>query len=286
MVRTVILPLLLVSAALASSPDAPPPAPQPPPGEAGAPAPPSEASPAVKPAAPSAAPAELAALLARADAGYARRDEPAELEAAQAALGRAAELAPQDGRVLWRQARLEVWLAEDPALTDAQRSERGKRAWDLGERAIAADPAPVEPWFWAVSGMGNYSLGIGILSALAQGIEGKFRSRLLEAEKRDQEFQRGSIYVAWARFYFKLPWPKQDPGKSERMLRAALKLNPENVRARVYLAELYADAKRVPPARLEYQAALAKPPGQYDAPEERRWQELARAGLARLEARQ
>ena len=279
MLRTVIIPLLLVTAALAAAPEAAPQAtPSPPAGEVSATAatPPAPAAPAT---------AELAALLARADAAYARRDQLAELEASLAALTQASQLAPNDAQVLWRLARHEVWLAEDPAIADAQKSEHGKRAWDLGERAIAADPAPVEPWFWAVSGMGNYSLGIGILSALSQGIEGKFRGRLLEAEKRDQNFQRGAIYVAWARFYFKLPWPKHDAGKSERMLRAALNLNPDNVRARVYLAELYADMRRFPPAQVEYRAALAKPPGQYDPPEERRWQEVARAGLAQLEAK-
>ena len=279
MLRTVIIPLLLVTAALAAAPEAAPQAtPSPPAGEVSATAatPPAPAAPAT---------AELAALLARADAAYARRDQLAELEASLAALTQASQLAPNDAQVLWRLARHEVWLAEDPAIADAQKSEHGKRAWDLGERAIAADPAPVEPWFWAVSGMGNYSLGIGILSALSQGIEGKFRGRLLEAEKRDQNFQRGAIYVAWARFYFKLPWPKHDAGKSERMLRAALNLNPDNVRARVYLAELYADMRRFPPAQVEYRAALAKPPGQYDPPEERRWQEVARAGLDRLEAK-
>ncbi len=281
MLRTVIIPLLLATAALAAAPEAAPQAtPSPPAGEASATAatPPAPAAP-VAPAS-----GDLAALLARADAAYARRDQPAELEASLAALTQASQLAPNDAQVLWRLARHEVWLAEDPAIADAQKSEHGKRAWDLGERAIAADPAPVEPWFWAVSGMGNYSLGIGILSALSQGIEGKFRGRLLEAEKRDQNFQRGAIFVAWARFYFKLPWPKHDAGKSERMLRAALNLNPDNVRARVYLAELYADKRRFPPAAAEYKAALAKPPGQYDPPEERRWQEVARAGLARLGA--
>ncbi len=226
----------------------------------------------------------LAELLTRADAAYAVRDEPGRLDEGWQALEAADRLAPGDVEVRWRQARHEAWRAEDPAITDARRSEHGKRAWDLGERAIAADPRRVEGWFYAVSGMGNYSLGIGILSALSQGIEGKFRGRLLEAEKRDQNFQRGAIFVAWARFYFKLPWPKHDAGKSERMLRAALNLNPDNVRARVYLAELYADKRRFPPAAAEYKAALAKPPGQYDPPEERRWQEVARAGLARLGA--
>ncbi len=227
----------------------------------------------------------LAELLARADAAYAVRDEPGRLDEGWQALEAAARLAPGDVEVLWRQARHEAWRAEDPAITDARRSEHGKRAWDLGERAIAADPRRVEGWFYAVSGMGNYSLGIGILSALAQGIEGKFKDRLSQAERLDPAFLGGAVQVAWGRFWFKLPWPKYDAEKSLRALRAALARNPGNVRARVYLGDLHLEEGRRAEARAEWQAALARPPGGYDAPEERRWQGVARAQLTRLEGR-
>jgi tetratricopeptide (TPR) repeat protein len=174
-------------------------------------------------------------------------------------------------------------LSEDPAIPDEQKSELGKKAWDLGERAAAADPNRVEAWFYAVSGMGNYSLGIGILSALAKGIEGKFKDRLSRAERLDPGFLAGGVQCAWGRFWFKLPWPKHDAAKSQAALQAALARNPDNVRAHVYLGDLHLDEGRRAEARAEYQAALAKPPGQYDAPEERRWQGVARAALAKLE---
>jgi len=227
--------------------------------------------------------AGLADLLARADASYAVRDEPGQLEASRQALEAASRLAPADAAVLWRLARHETWLAEDPAITDARKSELGKKAWDLGERAAAADPKRVEAWFYAVTGMGAYSLGIGVLSALAQGIEGKFKDRLSRAEALDPGFLGGGIQCAWGRFWFKLPWPKHDEAKSLAALRAALARNPHNVRARVYLGDVHLDEGRKAEARAEYQAALAKPPGQYDAPEERRWQAVARGALERLE---
>ncbi len=59
--------------------------------------------------------------------------------------------------------------------------------------------------------------------------------------------------------------------------------NPASVRARVYLGDLHLEEGRRAEARAEYQAALANPPGRYDAPEERRWQGVARAALARLD---
>jgi tetratricopeptide (TPR) repeat protein len=256
MLRSVIAPLLVLAAALAAEP----------------------ATTAPSPAAP-----DLAALLARADASYAVRDEPGQLEASRQALEEASRLAPEDWAVLWRLARHETWLSEDPAIPDKRKSELGKKAWQLGERALAAEPERAEGWFYAVAGMGNYSLGIGILSALAQGIEGKFKDRLSRAERLDPGFQGGAVQVAWGRFWFKLPWPKHDAAKSEEALRAALARNPDSVRALVYLGDLLLDEGRKAEARAAYQAALAKPPGRYDAPEERRWQGVARAALEALE---
>ena len=229
--------------------------------------------------------ADLAAALARVDAAWPRRDEPGGLEEGRVALEAAGALAPGDYRVLWRQARAEAWRSEDPALKDEQKSRLGKRAWELAEQAIAANPEGVEGYFYAVSGMGNYSLGIGILSALAQGIEGKFKDRLSRAERLDPDFEQGAIATAWGRFYFKLPWPKHDARRSLEKLQAALARNPDNVRAGVYLGDLHEDEGRRDAARAAWEAALAKAPGQYDAPEERRWQAVARASLEKLSRR-
>ncbi|HET9554962.1 MAG TPA: tetratricopeptide repeat protein [Anaeromyxobacteraceae bacterium] len=242
-----------------------------------------EGAPAGGSSAAAAAPLDVA--IARVDAAWPRRDEPGALDEARRALDEAAGIAPASYGVLWREARLEAWRSEDPAISDGEKSALGKKAWDLAERAIAADPASVEGYFYAVAGMGNYSLGIGILSALAQGIEGKFKARLSRAAELSPGFQSGAVPTAWGRFWFKLPWPKHDGGKCARALREALAMNPDNVRARVYLGDLHADEGRDADARAEYQAALAKPPGQYDAPEERRWQGVARAALDRLDRR-
>jgi hypothetical protein len=225
---------------------------------------------------PAAAGGEKAALLSESDAAYARRDEPAQLEVLKAKLSQAEKLAPNDFEVLWRLARLNVWLSEDPKLDGAEKSRIGKIAWDYGDRASAANPARVEGWYWGVAGMGNYGLGIGVLTALKQGLEPKFRERIGKAEQIDSDYQHGGVQTAWGRFYFKLPWPKYDPRKSEEYLRVALKKNPANVRAHVYLGELLAKEDRGAEARDQYQASLARPPGQYDAPEERRWQQEAK----------
>ncbi len=223
---------------------------------------------------------DVEALLARADAAYARRAAPAELEAVGKALEEAERLAPDDYEVLWRLARLQFWLADDPSLRDEEKSRIGKRGWEYGERAIRANPDRVEGWNYAASGMGMYALGIGTLSALRQGIEGKFKDRLSHAEKIDANFESGAIQSAWGRFWYELPWPKRDLRKSQRSLEDALKRNPDNVRAHVYLADTYERRGRHREAREQLEKAVAGTPGRYDEAEERRWQEVARRKLA------
>ncbi len=224
---------------------------------------------------------DVASLLAKADAAYARRDAPGALDEVRSSLEQAERRAPNDYEVLWRLARLYFWLSDDPALPNKEKSRLGKRGWEYGDKAIAANPNRVEGYHFAAAGMGNYSLGIGILRALGEGIEGKFKDRLSHAERIDPNFQNGSIQTAWGRFWFKLPWPKYDAKRSEAALLAALKRNPDNVRARVYLADLYEKEDEGKAARAQLEKALSGQPGRYDAPEERRWQAVARAELER-----
>jgi hypothetical protein len=231
------------------------------------------------PAAAAAGARAPAQLLSAIDADWARRDEPGKLADERARLDEAARVAPDDYEVLWREARLYFWLADDPAIDGKEKSRLGKIGWDWGDRATAANPGRVEGWHYAAAGVGNYGLGIGVLTALKQGIEGKFKERLSRAESIDPGFQNGGIQTAWGRFYYELPWPKYSPQNSRKYLEAALKKNPANVRAHVYLADLWKKEDRPDLARTELAAALSAPPGRYDAPEERRWQAIAKKKL-------
>jgi tetratricopeptide (TPR) repeat protein len=226
--------------------------------------------------------ADVKALLARVDAAWPHRDEPGRMREIQSTLEEAEKAAPQDYGVLWRQARLLFWLSDDPALSNDEKSRIGKQAWDYGDRAAAVNPNGVEGWYFAAVGMGNYSLGIGILKALGEGIEGKFKDRLSRAEKIEPNFFYGGVYNAWGRFYFKLPWPKYDARRSEQALQMSLQANPASVRARVYLAELYLKEHHPKEATALLEEAAAHQPGSYDVPEERRSQARAKELLAEL----
>jgi cytochrome c-type biogenesis protein CcmH/NrfG len=220
------------------------------------------------------------ALLAEIDAAYKERDKPGAMDAMGKKLGDAVKQSPEDYEVLWRIARHYFWMSDDPDLDKKEKSRLGKAGWEYADKATAANPARVEGWHYAAAGMGNYALGIGIFTALRQGIEGKFKDRLSRAQAIDPKFEDGAIQTAWGRFWYELPWPKYSAKRCREALQEALRMNPDNVRARVYLADLEEKEDEPAKARAELEKAVANPPGRYDAPEERRWQAVARRRLA------
>ena len=258
-------------AAVAADAVAAPPAAPPPPPPPTAPTPPT-------PAAPS-APPTLAAQLARIDELHRRRDDRGawneEQQLVQATLARA----PNDYGTLWRAARFFFWLSDDPGVTSDQRSRWGQQGWDLAERAIVSRPNDVAGHYWAAVCMGNYALGLGVVKALAKGMEGKFKERLKRAGELDPQYQHGSVGVAWGRFYDKLPWPKRDRKKAQENLRAVLQQHPDNLRAKVFLALSLADDDHPADAKKLLEEVAAAPLGRYDAPEERRAKALATGAM-------
>ena len=233
------------------------------------------------PAAPGASEA-VARLLTSADAAYLRRDEPGQIAIVKSSLDQAEKLAPDDFEVVWRLSRYYFWTADDPRITNEEKSRRGKLGWDYGDRAAALRPERVEGWFYGASGVGQYSLGISVVTALFQGMESKFTDRLKKGQSIDPSLNGYAADVSWGRYWYELPWPKYDAQKSEKAYRVALRHNPANLRAKAYLAELFMKEDYTKEAQKLLEEVLAARPGAYDAPEERRSQEIAGALIAKL----
>ena len=215
--------------------------------------------------------ASHAALLRRIDALYAARDDRRTLEEQRKLLDGEVARAPQDYELLWRAARLYFWLGDDPSLPSDQRSKLGKTGWDLAERAVTLGPSRPEGHYWAAVNIGTYALGLGVVKAMASGLEGKFRDHLSRAEALAPGYNFGGVGVAWGRFYEKLPWPKRDRAKAQQALRRVLaEQNPNNLRARVYLAETLTADGHADEARRLLDEVAAAPQGRYDAAEEHR----------------
>jgi tetratricopeptide (TPR) repeat protein len=225
--------------------------------------------------APNATTAAIPALLARVDDLYKRRDDKSAWHEQQRVVQALIARAPNDYAVLWRAARFYFWASDDPGVSKEQRSRWGKDGWDIAERAITLNPNDVAGYYWAALCMGNYALGLGVVKALSQGMEGKFRDRLTHAQALNAGYELGAAETAWGRFFDKLPWPKRDRKKAEEHLRKAIEMNPYALRARVFLASSYIDADRAMEAKHLLDEVVAAVPGRYDAPEERRAQALA-----------
>jgi hypothetical protein len=212
----------------------------------------------------------LAAQLARIDDLHRRRDDRGAWTEEQQLVATTLTRAPDDYGVLWRAARFYSWLSDDPSVGAEQRSKWGQQGWDLAEHAIAVNPNDAAGHYWAAVCMGGYALGLGMMKALSMGLEGKFKERLKRAGELDPRYQHGSIDVAWGRFYDKLPWPKRDRGKAQEHFGKALQGNPNNLRAKVYLASSLMEDDRPAEGKKLLDEVAAAQPGKYDAPEERR----------------
>ncbi len=94
--------------------------------------------------------------------------------------------------------------------------------------------------------IGAYSEAVGVITALAQGLESKFRDPILEVVAADPNSQNPNLdYVgpemAIGRYYYKLPWPKHSDSKSKEWLNRAIKARPDNLLAHYFLADTLKD---------------------------------------------
>lgn len=225
-------------------------------------------------------PEETRQAIAEADALYDTRQTGDNARKAYERLLELAQKHPDAFDVNWRIARAAFWLAEGTS-DKAQRKAIAQRGWDAGKKATAR---PEGPYFMSLC-IGEYSHSIGILTALTEGIEAKFRDPLLAVEKQDPAIDHGGLYNALGRYKYELPWPKRDLDGSVDYLRKALQVNPQNLRARVFLAEALWDRNRGDErneAKKLLDEVLAAKVGRYDTAEELRAQSLARAAKKRL----
>jgi hypothetical protein len=143
---------------------------------------------------------------------------------------------PDDIELVYRVARIKLWVADGES--NADRKQRlGREVWELGDRLVKARPNWVAGHYYAAAGIGVYSQAVGILRALGEGLEGKFNQRLDKAIELDPTFAHMQPLLAKGRYYFELPWPKRNLGKSAAFYRRALTQQPTNLRGMAWLAE-------------------------------------------------
>jgi hypothetical protein len=220
--------------------------------------------------------AGVSADVAQFDELWSKRDDPQVATQIAATMKQFAESQSYDK--LWRVARWYFWEA-DGAKDEATKKSLGKTGWDVGEKAKKLDPKGLEAKYWTSADIGAYSEAVGIFNALTEGLEAKFRDPLEQCVKADPNHLNAYInYVgpqtALGRYYFRLPWPKRNLGKSKQLLQLSVKVRPENLRAHYFLAEtLWDDGKK---ADAKSELALIRDASEsYDPPEARRVKRMA-----------
>ncbi|HEX4381295.1 MAG TPA: tetratricopeptide repeat protein [Myxococcales bacterium] len=204
-----------------------------------------------------------------------RRDEPGVIAQLHQIVD--AEAASKSFDANWRLASLYNWEANNSE--GDKKAGLGHKGWDAADLAIVAKPGDVRAQYFGATGIGLYAEGVGVLTALSQGLEGKFKERIQAAMKIDKDYADGAPQVVWGRFFFKLPWPKRDVDQSIRVLTPLMDSHPHNLRAKLYLAESLTDEGSVEDARKLVQQIIDAPPGD-DPPETRLLQTQAKKWMA------
>jgi len=174
--------------------------------------------------------------LAKIDDLFQRRGDPSAAKEEEALLAEAMKTGAENPEVLWRQARWNTWKGDAMGKGD-EKKNLGKATWELGDKVVKLAPKMVQGHYFGALGIGQYSQGVGILNALAEGLEGKFNERLDKAIAIDPSFDNGGPLITKGRYFYELPWPMRNLGKSAELLNRCLAKNPGNARAHLYLAE-------------------------------------------------
>ncbi|MBX5481298.1 MAG: hypothetical protein IRZ16_05550 [Myxococcaceae bacterium] len=202
------------------------------------------------------------------DALYAQRNDPAQLKELEKATEAALAAFPNDYGILWRASRLKYWEA-DGATHEKIKAKLGRESWELGERAVKVNSKGVEGHYYAGIGLGAYSQGVGVLTALSEGLEGKFNAHVDAAVKMNPAYDNAGPLIAKGRYWYELPWPKRDLEKSKETLKKAIQTQPAALRAWLYLAETQLKDGDAKAAKASIDKVLAGAES-YDPPEARR----------------
>lgn len=211
------------------------------------------------------------------------RDQPGMAEKNAAAVEAALKANPNDYGVLWRAARWHCWTADTWApKQNPKREPEAKQCWDLGAQAVKVNPEGLEGNYYAGNGVGEWSDEVGIIKALTQGLESTFNGYVDKALKLNPNFHDCDPLILKGRYFWALPWPKRNLGKSAELLRKGIAACPTRVRLYAYLGDtLLKDGKAVEAKDvLEKGKAVA---GNPDGPEYRRGESLVAETMKRVE---
>jgi tetratricopeptide (TPR) repeat protein len=208
-----------------------------------------------------------ASKLARAKHGY---------EEAERALSRH----PLAHEVQWRAARAAFFYAFVLGEADQKtRAKVGMRGYEVAQLAIASAPKRVEAHYWSACALGEFAQAAGVWAAIKEGVADKIRTGFERAIAIDPAYNEAGPLEGLGRYYFALPWPMRDVGRSRELLARGVKLAPQKLRLQAYYADALAADGEHAEALAHYRACAtgaARPHFELDVA---RWQAHCKAKL-------
>ena len=199
---------------------------------------------------------------------WAQRASPEAVERAVTLGARSLTLHPSSYELAWRLARA-YWRKGDLMMDKASRREAYATARRYAETAVKLDADRVEGHCYYALTTGDYGGTLGLVGAATEGIGSTFEREITRAYDINRDFDSGSPMLALGRYYFELPWPMRDLGKSRRYLEELKQRHPDVLLGRVYLAETDHALGDDVAARQELQYVLSHDPVRERAVEER-----------------
>jgi len=153
--------------------------------------------------------------------------------------------------------------------------EMGLEGMHYAKKAVELNPRGVEGHYYYTLTLGQYSIGISIIKALAKGLGPQYEEHIEKALEIDRNYDNAGPLRAIGRYWYKVPWPKRNLEKSIHYLKEAVVTAPINARGHVYLAESYLKAGEKDLAREHLQKAVEIIPDLKQEVDAERWQERA-----------
>ena len=156
-----------------------------------------------------------------------------------------------------------------------QHKEMGLEGMQYAKKAVELNPRGVEGHYYYTLTLGQYSIGISIIKALAKGLGPEYEEHIEKALEIDRNYDNAGPLRALGRYWYQVPWPKRDLKKSIHYLKEGVVSASINVRGHIYLAESYLKAGEKELARKYLQKALEILPDLKQEVDALRWKERA-----------
>ena len=178
----------------------------------------------------------------------------------------------------WKIARSYFYLGDGLPETREMRDrheEMGEKGMAYAKKALAINPGGIEGHYYFALCLAEYSIGISIVRALAQGLGPEYEKHIGKALDMDRYYDYAGPLRAMGRYWYKLPWPKRDIDKSIEYLKESVAAAPLSNRGRVYLAESYLKGGEKGLAQKELLKAVEIQPDPEREVDAARWKKMA-----------